>query len=597
MPFRATDAIGRDPKREDSNSHSGIAVPMVLVVEVLDNGEGLVAAAVSGGHAFTALSAPNRSPRNRSARAACLRTDLGLSIVKSIVVDQMGGQVGLASKQGTGTLFFAHIPVWCRRKSGSRTASDALAGRQTASGALRGLGGSTVTQKGSTAGSPSPSASALSGLPMRYPTEPHGSNSESSRLRRYDLGSDSAQDWVETLTSHSQRAAARTTPVGEVVKPLVSRAIAGQASDAAIVRVVVGPASGDSADLSAEAQGEAGCSSPLLCDRTAEVVREEESQVPCASESSGEGSSQTQQDRPASNACSEDGQMQQCAQDHSLPPAAGADGGVSASVVVAASTIPAVRRAGASQGATVLVNSDQECSEGGAALAPAAKFTVQVVPARQSLPAKPLAVLERRWQDLSAKGGVPGHAAAHSSGSQGADPESLAGSPPLPGTGKALSGTRLAADAGIASLTGSASHHRGAPPIGFRTPGSVIRGLKPRPEGVSRLHLRRGEAVAKGAAMSARTEASPNVSARHLSARCGAGTAKTSAVSSVGSVGGIDAMLEPPAELSPNVERSSGRSTLEAGSAETAVGMPEWRSHSVGAGRGGTAGAQPAVPM
>jgi len=40
---------------------------------------------------------------------------LGLSIVKSIIVDQMNGEVGLASEEGEGALFFARIPIWARQ--------------------------------------------------------------------------------------------------------------------------------------------------------------------------------------------------------------------------------------------------------------------------------------------------------------------------------------------------------------------------------------------------------------------------------------------------------------------------------------------------
>ena len=93
------------------NSAGSSICRRVLVIEVLDNGRGIPAAMLQPGklfHAFQQLRMGDSALRLTS-------SGLGLSIVKSIVVDQMGGEVGLASREGEGTLFFAHVPVWARQ--------------------------------------------------------------------------------------------------------------------------------------------------------------------------------------------------------------------------------------------------------------------------------------------------------------------------------------------------------------------------------------------------------------------------------------------------------------------------------------------------
>jgi len=95
----------------DFRGAGGRSEPRVLVVEVLDNGRGIPASMLQPGRLFR----PFQQLRMGDSALRMTSSGLGLSIVKSIVVDQMGGEVGLASREGEGTLFFAHIPVWARR--------------------------------------------------------------------------------------------------------------------------------------------------------------------------------------------------------------------------------------------------------------------------------------------------------------------------------------------------------------------------------------------------------------------------------------------------------------------------------------------------
>ncbi|KAA0158552.1 hypothetical protein FNF28_06173 [Cafeteria roenbergensis] len=86
----------------------------VLVIEVLDNGKGIPAEMLRPGRLFR----PFQQLRMGDSALRMTSSGLGLSIVKSVVVDQMGGDVGLASREGEGTLFFARVPVWARRCGG-----------------------------------------------------------------------------------------------------------------------------------------------------------------------------------------------------------------------------------------------------------------------------------------------------------------------------------------------------------------------------------------------------------------------------------------------------------------------------------------------
>jgi len=83
----------------------------VLAVEVLDNGLGIPAELLEPGRLFH----PFQQLRMGDSALRMTSSGLGLSIVKSIVVDQMAGEVGLASREGSGTLFFALAPVWARQ--------------------------------------------------------------------------------------------------------------------------------------------------------------------------------------------------------------------------------------------------------------------------------------------------------------------------------------------------------------------------------------------------------------------------------------------------------------------------------------------------
>ncbi|KAA0158551.1 hypothetical protein FNF28_06172 [Cafeteria roenbergensis] len=86
----------------------------VLVIEVLDNGKGIPAEMLRPGRLFR----PFQQLRMGDSALRMTSSGLGLSIVKSVVVDQMGGDVGLASREEEGTLFFARVPVWARRCGG-----------------------------------------------------------------------------------------------------------------------------------------------------------------------------------------------------------------------------------------------------------------------------------------------------------------------------------------------------------------------------------------------------------------------------------------------------------------------------------------------
>ncbi|KAA0167084.1 hypothetical protein FNF31_00970 [Cafeteria roenbergensis] len=78
----------------------------VLVIEVLDNGRGIAEERLSADTLFR----PFQQLRMGDGMLSMAAGGLGLSTVRAIVVDQMGGDVSLASKQGVGTLFTARIP-------------------------------------------------------------------------------------------------------------------------------------------------------------------------------------------------------------------------------------------------------------------------------------------------------------------------------------------------------------------------------------------------------------------------------------------------------------------------------------------------------
>lgn len=82
----------------------------VLEIQVLDNGRGIPPDMLRPGRLFH----PFQQLRHDDASRRMTSTGLGLSIVKSVVVEQLNGEIGLASRLDEGTLFFARIPVYAR---------------------------------------------------------------------------------------------------------------------------------------------------------------------------------------------------------------------------------------------------------------------------------------------------------------------------------------------------------------------------------------------------------------------------------------------------------------------------------------------------
>ena len=82
----------------------------MLLLEVLDNGEGMSTEDLTSGKLF----APFARLRQGDGRLRMASTGLGLSIVKSLAVRDMGGAVGVSSRHGDGACFFAMIPCWGR---------------------------------------------------------------------------------------------------------------------------------------------------------------------------------------------------------------------------------------------------------------------------------------------------------------------------------------------------------------------------------------------------------------------------------------------------------------------------------------------------
>ncbi|KAA0166000.1 hypothetical protein FNF31_01614 [Cafeteria roenbergensis] len=101
----------------------------VLWIEVLDNGRGIPARLLQPGRLFR----PFQQVRQGDGSLRMTSSGLGLSIVKSVVVEQLHGTVGLASKEGEGTLFTAKIPVRQRQAQRDGAKADA-AGPDTAAG-------------------------------------------------------------------------------------------------------------------------------------------------------------------------------------------------------------------------------------------------------------------------------------------------------------------------------------------------------------------------------------------------------------------------------------------------------------------------------
>jgi CheY-like chemotaxis protein len=82
----------------------------ILQLQVLDNGSGINDALLRPGQLFR----PFQMLRAGDGSLRMTSSGLGLSIVKNIAVERMHGVVGLSSREGEGTLFFAFIPVLLR---------------------------------------------------------------------------------------------------------------------------------------------------------------------------------------------------------------------------------------------------------------------------------------------------------------------------------------------------------------------------------------------------------------------------------------------------------------------------------------------------
>jgi len=120
FPAYLADELARNPD----------ATRGVVQVEVADNGQGIPADVLASDvlyQPFTRLRDGDESRRMTS-------SGLGLSIVRRAVVDSMGGAVGLASREGQGTVAFIRFPVLVRPDD--RTP---VAGATPSPGAGRGL--------------------------------------------------------------------------------------------------------------------------------------------------------------------------------------------------------------------------------------------------------------------------------------------------------------------------------------------------------------------------------------------------------------------------------------------------------------------------
>jgi signal transduction histidine kinase/CheY-like chemotaxis protein len=86
----------------------------VLVVKVQDNGEGIAEELLHSGKLFT----PFTRLRQGDDSLKMASSGLGLAIIRSLAVDNLGGDVSLASRGGEGAIFLVRIPVWARERYG-----------------------------------------------------------------------------------------------------------------------------------------------------------------------------------------------------------------------------------------------------------------------------------------------------------------------------------------------------------------------------------------------------------------------------------------------------------------------------------------------
>jgi signal transduction histidine kinase/CheY-like chemotaxis protein len=96
----------------DDDRHGSATGPEVgaLVIQVRDWGRGISEENLVRDRVFR----PFQQVRLQNGELRTTASGLGLSIIRSIVVEQLGGQIGLVSDGESGTLFFARVPVWVR---------------------------------------------------------------------------------------------------------------------------------------------------------------------------------------------------------------------------------------------------------------------------------------------------------------------------------------------------------------------------------------------------------------------------------------------------------------------------------------------------
>lgn len=94
----------------------------LLRIEVFDTGQGISNQLLTSGKLFQ----PFARLRQGDDSLTMTSSGLGLAIVRTIAVDTLGGEVGLCSAEGQGTVAFATIPVWCSQphKARQMTARD-----------------------------------------------------------------------------------------------------------------------------------------------------------------------------------------------------------------------------------------------------------------------------------------------------------------------------------------------------------------------------------------------------------------------------------------------------------------------------------------
>ncbi|KAA0174347.1 hypothetical protein FNF27_04139 [Cafeteria roenbergensis] len=125
-----------------------------LVVAVADNGPGMDPEAVSSGSVLEPFAAMRGAARSTP-------SDLGLAVVKSVVVDGMGGSVRVSSRVGVGSVVQARVPVWVRLDSGAPAMSHF--GRSINAGGRAGVARAPVGSLGKSVSS-GPSRQAALGL-------------------------------------------------------------------------------------------------------------------------------------------------------------------------------------------------------------------------------------------------------------------------------------------------------------------------------------------------------------------------------------------------------------------------------------------------